>query len=415
MKKIICIILATVCVLSFTACTQENGPTEAQTEETAEAETQTQGANPSEAEWLTDDMTDTLKSISRVDEKGTLYEMNYTADYYSPVITAVVEKAAASLSSGCSAFSTYNTKGDFLLCRNYDYRHKDAEGNYTGLNVVLRTAPEGKYKSLSVCDAYWLSPSSFYAGSLDDDTTDISAMMLAPFMCVDGMNEKGLTASLLVVDVKEGESLLNQDTGKERVMPSQLLRIIIDNAANIEEAIEIAESYDVYSTAGTDLHIYLSDASGVSAVFEWRQYGDDTEQKLYVTYTNAVTNFYVGFDDAQDAYNDDGSLKELFSGFSSTFNNYKYGYGHGYHRFNTIVASLERYINEEDNGHGIRNSTMEEDQALDILRVASQNPGTEKTSFTQYSAIYNLQDLSVSFYMQRDYSAGYTFSLNQTA
>ena len=391
-------VLALLCVVCTASCGTEGDNTEAK------------AGNPHAAEWISDAMAETLDSLARVDEKGVMYEMKYTADYYSPVITAAVEQAAAAIETGCSAFSAYDTNGEFLLCRNYDYRHKDAEGSYTGLNVVLYTAPEGKLKSIGVCDACWLNTSAYYAGALDDGKTDISAMLLAPYMCVDGMNEAGLTASLLVVDTKDGEYLTNQNTGKERVMHSQLLRYIIDNARNVEEAVKIAGSYDVYSTM-TDLHIYVSDKSGSSAVLEWRQYGGDSEQKLYVTYTNAVTNFFVGFDDGQDAYNDDGSLKELFSGLNSTFNHYKYGYGHGYHRFNTIAASLERYIGSDDNGHGIRNSVMEEGQALDILRVVSQNPGTEKTSFTQYSAIYHLEDLSVSFRLQRDYEKVYTFRL----
>ena len=188
-----------------------------------------------------------------------------------------------------------------------------------------------------------------------------------------------------------------------------LLRYIMDNAHNIDEAIAIAQEYDVFSTGGNDLHMFLSQKDGVSAVFEWRQYGDDEKQELYVTYTNAVTNFYVGFDDGEDAYRDDGSLKEICTKISPTFNGYRYGYGHGYHRFNQIISTLERYIQEEENVQGIRNSIMDESQALDILSVVAQGPGIENTSFTQFSAIYNLEDLSVSFWIQRNYEKLYTF------
>lgn len=397
MKKFISILLAAVCVFSMAACAK------------SESGSKNALANPHESEWISDEMAETLDSINRIDDNGVFYEMNYTADYYDPVILSVVEAALNSLSSGCSAFTTYNTDNDFLFCRNYDYRHTDADGNSTGLNVLIRFAPEGKLKSIGVCDAYWLNPSAYYTGALDDGKTDTSNMALAPYTCVDGMNEAGLAASLLVADVKEGEILTNQNTGKTRITHSMLLRYIMDNAHNIEEAIEIAESYDVYSTGGTDLHMFISQKDGISAVFEWRQYENDDEQKLYVTYTNAVTNFYVGFDDGQDAYRADGSLKEICTKISPTYNGYKYGYGHGYHRFNQIISSLERYAQEDANAKGIRNSIMEEGQALDILSVAAQGPGIENTSFTQYSAIYNLEDLSVSFWIHRDYSKVYTF------
>ena len=396
MKKPMCILWTFVCVLFMVAC---NGTLEEDVTE----------SNPHSAAWVSDEIAQALHSIERIDDDGAFYEMDYTANYYDPVVFNVAQAAIEAFSAGCSAFTTYNSAGSFLLCRNYDYRHKDADGNATGLNVLIHLAPEGKLRSIGVCDAYWLNPYAYFAGALDDGKTDISNMALAPYMCVDGMNEAGLTASLLVVDVKEGETHTNQNTGKQRASHSMLLRYIMDNAHNIEEAITIAHNYDVFSTGGNDLHMFLSQKDGVSAVFEWRQYGDDAEQELYVTYTNAVTNFYVGFDDGQDAYNDDGSLKEIFTRIFPTYNDYQYGYGHGYHRFNQIISTLERYIQEEENAQGIRNSIMEEGQALDVLSVVAQGPGIENTSFTQYSAIYNLEDLSVSFWIQRNYEKFYTF------
>ena len=365
--------------------------------------------NPHKAAWLSDDMTRTLDSIVRIDDSGAFYEMNYTADYYAPAVVKAAGAAIKAFDTGCSAFSTYSSDGSFLLCRNYDYRHKDADGNATGLNVMIHLAPEGKLRSIGICDAYWLNPSAYFAGALDDGKTDISNMALAPYVCVDGMNEAGLTASLLVADVKDGESLTNQNTGKQRASHSMLLLYIMDNARNIEEAIAIAKDYDIFSIGGNDVHMFLSQKDGISAVFEWRQYGDDEKQELYVTYTNAVTNFYVGFDDGQDAYRADGSLKEICAKISPTCNGYRYGYGHGYHRFNQIISTLERYVQPEGNAKGIRNSVMDEGQALDILSVAAQGPGIENTSFTQYSAIYNLETLSVSFWIQRNYEKVYTF------
>lgn len=369
-------------------------------------------SNPHNVDWLDDEMIKTLESVKRVDDNGVLYEMNYSADYYATSITDILNEINTSIDAGCSAFSTYNTDHDFLLCRNYDYHHKDNKGETTGLHVVVNMAPEGKLKSIGICDAYWLNQNAYFAGCLDDGETDTTNLLLIPYMCVDGMNEAGLSASLLVADVKKGETFINQNTGKSKSTLSMLLRYIMDDAHNIEEAIKIAESYDIFSTGGTDLHMYLSQPDGTSAVFEWRQYEGDEQQKLYVTYTNACTNFYVGFDDGEDAYREDGSLKELFTRITPTFNNYKYGYGHGYHRFNQIVSTLERYIETDKNNYGIRNSIMEEFQALDVLRVISQGPGVENTSFTQYSAIYNLADLSVNLYLQRDYNKSYSFSIN---
>ena len=397
MQKTIRILLAFVCALSMMG---GNGTVE---------QSAVKSKNPHEASWISDEMAQTLDSIERIDDNGAFYEMNYTADYYDPVVLNVVEEAIKAFDTGCSAFTTYSSDGSFLFCRNYDYRHKDTDGNYTGLNVLIHFAPEGKLRSIGVCDAFWLDPSAYFSGTLDDGKTDISNLALAPYLCVDGMNEAGLAASLLVVDVKDGEMATDQDTGRQRISHAMLLRYIMDNAHNIEEAIAIAQDYDVYSTGGNDVHMFISQKDGISAVFEWRQYGDDEKQELYVTYTNAVTNFYVGFDDGQDSYRADGSLRELCVKISPTYNDYRYGYGHGYHRFNQIISSLERYVQDVENIKGIRNSIMEESQAFDLLSVTAQSPGIENTSFTQYSAIYNLADLSVSFWIQQNYEKVYTF------
>jgi len=136
----------------------------------------------------------------------------------------------------------------------------------------------------------------------------------------------------------------------------------------------------------------ISDKNGDSAVLEWRQYGEDTEQKLYITYTNAVTNFFVGFDDGQDMYYKDGSLREKLTKVDGTINTYHYGYGHGYHRFNGIISAVDRYIgnNVTPNKYGIKNAKMLDVQAANILSVAAQEPGLENTSLTQYSTLYNL-------------------------
>jgi len=397
MKKKIYILLIVICFI-LTGCKSNS-------------KTDNTSSNPHNVDWLDDEMIKTLESVKRVDDNGVLYEMDYSADYYVNTITDILDKVNGSIETGCSAFSTYNDDHDFLFCRNYDYLHKDNNGDTTGIHVLVNMAKEGKLKSIGICDAYWLNQKEYFAGCLDDGKTDTTNLLLIPYMCVDGINEAGLAASLLLVDVKEGETHTNQNTGKPRATFSMLLRYIMDDAHNIEEAIKIAESYDVFATGNTDLHMYLSQKDGTSAVFEWRQFEGDDQQKLYVTYTNASTNFYVGFDDSEDAYRNDGSLKELCTRITPTFNNYKYGYGHGYHRFNQIISTLERYIETDTNNYGIRNSVMEGNQALDVLKVISQGPGIENTSFTQYSAIYNLNDLSVNLYIQRDYNKSFNFSI----
>lgn len=368
--------------------------------------------NPSEAAFVSSEMKGMLSKIQRVDEEGYFYELSYDFDYYDPLILNIVN-AVSKVDAGCSAFTTYNNDGDFILARNYDYNHLDKNGEPSGLNLLLKTAPKGKLKSIAMCDAYWLDQTNYLKGAFDDGKTDLSNVVISPYLCADGMNEAGVSVALLAVDTKEGEVATNQNTGKEKVIHSVLLRYILDNAKSLEDAIKIAKQYDVASSAKQDIHMIISDKDGNAAVLEWRQLSQDKKQELYVTYTNAVTNFFVGFNDAEDMYHDDGSLRERSTKVTGLTNQYQYGYGHGYHRFNGIVSAMDRYVLEDTKPtkEGVINSTMMNYQAFNILSVAAQEPGLEKTSMTQYSTLYDMTKCELCICLERNYEKIYTFSM----
>lgn len=361
--------------------------------------------NPHAAPWLSEEMSASIDTLKRVDEAGLFYEMSCDYDYYNnPVILGLLEKFGI-FDAGCSAFGTWNETGDsFLTARNYDYRHTAPDGSYTGLNVAVHCAPEGKYKSVGIADAYWLSLAggAYYAGVLDDGTTDISMLALLPYLCVDGMNEKGVTGSILKLDIKEGETPVDQqEPGKISIGHAVLLRYILDSCATVEEAVALAREYNIRHTMGMDFHIFLTDAAGSCAVLEWRN------NTLTVTDTNAVTNFYVGYDDGGDCYKN-GVLTENLVKLENTVREYHYGYGHGFHRFTGIISALERYIDFTQEHYVTK---MTQAQALRILSVAAQDPGTEATSMTQYSAIYDANSLSATIWLNQNYLTSYTIGI----
>ncbi|WP_400225966.1 carcinine hydrolase/isopenicillin-N N-acyltransferase family protein [Methanomethylophilus alvi] len=362
--------------------------------------------NPHSFEWLTDEMSASLDTVHRVDKEGFLYEMDCSYDYYgNPYITSLMEKFGV-YDAGCSAFVTFNETGDSVLtARNYDYRHTDAAGGYTGLNVAIHCAPDGRYRSVAIADAYWLDSdnATFSAGVLDDGRTDTSMLVMLPYVCVDGINEKGLTVSILKLDVKEGESSVDQkDAGKISIGHSVLTRYILDGCATVDEAVAMAGDYNIKGVFGMDFHIFVTDSTGASAVLEWRY------NKLCVTKVDAVSNFYSGFDDAEDYYKN-GVLMENVVRLENSVKEYKYGFGHGYHRFTGIVSALERYI---DFSREDRAAKMTGEQAMRILSVAAQDPGTEATSMTQYSAVYDSKTLSATVCMHQDYGSVFRITLD---
>ena len=115
----------------------------------------------------------------------------------------------------------------------------------------------------------------------------------------------------------------------------------------------------------------------------------------------------MGYNNTEDRYKD-GICTEKVVSLGNTVREYHYGYGHGYHRLTGIVSALERYIDFTQESYITK---MTPSQAMKILSVAAQDPGTEATSMTQYSVIYNAQDASATVWLQQDYTKAYTLTL----
>lgn len=315
-----------------------------------------------------------METCTRLDSDGWLYSMDCTEDMYSTAVSLPLKYFTIQKTAGCSAFYASGNGGDALTGRNYDLPHKKRDdGSLTGLNVVLKCHPEGKYKSLCIADACWISVlgMDYYAGGLDNPDLNKIPVSLMPYLCMDGMNEKGLTVSILSLDIKDGETAVYQnEKGKEKVIISYILRYMLDECSTVEEAESLARRYNLTNLMGSDFHLFVSDAYGDSAVFEWRY------NELKVTHTDAATNFYCGFDDAEDCYYD-GKLKEAFKTPAVTSKEYHYGYGHGYERFRTVVTALDKTEKFSETG------------AMELLDSVFQEYTGEMTSFTQYSVVYN--------------------------
>ena len=68
--------------------------------------------------------------LTRLDDKGYLYYMDYQKDYYSPKVMNIMRKIGY-IDPGCSVFFTHNVKGKPVTCRNYDYPHRVSKKDMT--------------------------------------------------------------------------------------------------------------------------------------------------------------------------------------------------------------------------------------------------------------------------------------------
>lgn len=347
-----------------------------------------------------------VMQVERLDEDGYLYYMDYTGDYYGPHVIEAMRKAGI-IDPGCSSFITHNPEGEPLSCRNYDYPHRisSEDKTLTGLNIVLHCKPEGKYESIAVADAIWCDPDNplLRAGGPDREGFDISLLDILPYECMDGINEKGLFVSIMRVDIREGDQPARLAAGS-----SIILRYMLDDCANVEEAIQKVDTSIITPEDWQNCHIFVTDAEDHYAVIESRN------SNVSIIDSHVVTNFYLGYDDIEDYYKD-GILREDAVTMSGEDGEslIQYGFGHGYHRFITIASQLDRYrdINAED-----YRTVMPESSALVLLRSAVQNEYTESTgtSMTQYSAIYNNARKTVKVWPFQNYEAYYEFDVTGT-
>lgn len=341
--------------------------------------------------------------IRRLDDRGYLYFMDYTGDYYDPELVQYLKEITAAR-AGCSSFLTHNENGDVLTCRNYDMGHRVSADDpaVTGLNVILHCKPAGKYESIGVADAVWIKPFDplCQAGGPEKEGFTPKLFKSLPYLSVDGVNEKGLSVTTLKVDIKEGDQ-----PARERLAPGFFLRHLLDNCANVAEAAELAQNGEVRSEGWQDCHFFVSDANGDSILLESRN------GQLYVVSTDIATNFFQCSADIEDSYFSDGALREkavYMTGLGE--NRYTYGYGHGYHRFVSIQTQLEMHRNLSSEAY---RTVMPEDRALVILRSVAQNACTKAVGFshTQYSVIYNNTAKTLKAWPFQDYSKGFCFDV----
>ena len=278
---------------------------------------------------------------------------------------------------GCASFTAQTPEGDKLFGRNYDF-------NETNVCIVKTDGGNGRHATISSVDLQFLGLNRFkdVEGIIERITC-----LAAPYAPLDGINDAGVSCGVYMSYQGNVRAVpTNQDTGRPDITSTTLLRMILDYADNIEEAIEIAKSYDLHDSGNSSYHYMVADSSGRSAILEWvnltdRYDNDGKKRELLVIYNDedqeagpleanadfqCVTNFII----APGYYN----------GASSKPKN-------GYDRY----AKLYHLLGKTD---GI---VKDEQAAMDILSVIGRRTwnNDDGNGCTVHSAVYNMTDKSV--------------------
>lgn len=256
--------------------------------------------------------------------------------------------------SGCSAFCGF-AGAHTLFCRNYDYGHEL-------IGLMLHITPPKGYRSINMCDLGFMD---IKPGAFEDGKTDLSFLMLMPYLCVDGVNEKGLATATLMLSHRG----VRQDTGKKRISTASGPRIVLDRAANVDEAIELLRQYDMHSTMkDCDFHFFMADARGVSKVIEY------VNGEMRVLDARYVTNSYL------TPYM--GEVVE-----------------------NPRFDILRSFVT-------FRNSCFGRDEAMAALRCAHQDKDARAGgSYTRWSTVMDLNSRSMELCYDRDYDRKHIFTV----
>lgn len=278
---------------------------------------------------------------------------------------------------GCASFTAVTADGDALFARNYD-------NDETNTCIVCTHARRGRHATISTADLSFvgIKPSKGVQGIWD------KVLCLAvPYLTLDGINDAGVSCCINMTYQGGGDGgtamPTNQNTEKPDMTSTLMLRMILDYADDIEEAIEIAKSYDLHDSANTSFHYMVADESGRSAILEW-VCGDDitdndgSARELVVTYNDA--DAYIG--EAEGSADYQWMTNFIIQPGYYLSDKQKLGFDR-YERINEVLGASDGVVQDEWD-------------AMNLLgQIARRTWNAGQHKYTPHSVVYNLTDKSV--------------------
>ena len=284
---------------------------------------------------------------------------------------------------GCSSFTCVDSDGNRYFGRNYDFS--------TSTAMIVRTNPgDGRYASISSVDLQFLGITD---GVPLDSIMQKLICLAATYAPLDGINEAGVSCGIYMSyqGMEDEVVATNQNTDKPDLTSTTMLRLILDYAGSVDEAIELVRQYDLHDSANTSFHYMIADSTGKSAILEWvtatdQTDTDGTKRELKVYYNN--NDSILGETEAADEF-------QYITNF---------------------IVTPDYYINDEDmkgldRYHEIQNTInpdgtntaglMTKEGALDILETVgrrkwdSRNGDSDANGITVWSALYDLTNKTV--------------------
>lgn len=384
MKKILALAVAVILLISFAGCGRQISDTDEGYSPGRQSESEGAGnldgmEDLGKTEAL-EDITITVQADSQIGEleKG-LSAVRYEGeDGLSAFLSGggaktdreVVQFLAGSLFAGkqsgftmniqgfgCSTFSVQNTKGGYFFGRNFDWNACDA--------LVITSYPQDGYASVSTVNLDFIRQGAGMAGNLLNDEMMTIAALYAP---LDGMNEKGLCIS---VNMIQDGATISQDTGKTDLTTTTAIRLLLNRAATVEEALALLSQYDLHASMNYMVHFAIADADGNSVAVEY------IDNEMVVTRTPILTNFYLAEGEKQGI-----------------------GTGQSHERFDILTGTLTG------------KPSMTQAEVRDALDSVSKDNFGEFES-TEWSIVFDQSALTAAYYHRENYGNAYFFQITE--
>ncbi|UCD48988.1 MAG: linear amide C-N hydrolase [Phycisphaerales bacterium] len=297
----------------------------------------------------------TLATLEKVDDFP-LYVMHYRGTYlFDSFVEEGIEWAPyqklykAVNPDACTSFAAPTPDGDVVFGRNLDWNHRSS--------LLLFTDPPGGYASVSLVDLYYLG----LEGLQEIPWSQRFVLLAAPYATIDGMNECGVAIAQNAVP----ERNTPRDPNRPTLLNSQIMRLVLDYAKDVEEALTLIQQYNV-EFVGPRGHFHLADASGASAIVEYVDGGiaivrDDGPWQI-------STNFLLSEEIKPECW-----------------------------RYRIACQTLKA-----------AQGSMSQEQAMDLLKAVKQN-------HTVWSVVYGLSTGQIRLAMGQDYENVHAFRLGMQA
>lgn len=356
----------------------------------------------------------TLASFQKLSDRdeahrdGAVYQINFSGDYFfdeflsqggasndaelisfitRSITKGIIPMHIKTSSIACSAFTADTQSGDRVFGRNYDF-------SATNTAIVYTDPGEGRHASYSTIDL------SFLGLDADKDVETIGQKFLtlaAPYVPLDGINDAGVACGIFMSYQGEGKGTpTDTQTDRPDITSTTLLRLILDYADSVEDAVALAQQYDLHDSASSCFHYMVADSTGRSAILEW--VGTDADHDA----DGAQRQLNVLWNDT-DALSDSADW-QVVTNFIKT---------PGYYDGTTAeMKGLDRYehltaaLRETD---GI---VADKDAAMDLLASVGRRTwdNDDSNSNTVHSVVYDLTDKSVLWVGNEHYGEeAYTF------